>query len=134
MDFLTELFQRWLHWSFCWYQCHITVRFACLNSTVISLVIASVKTYMSSHYLYFLIPSIPTAIPSVYTNDIFLSVFTDRVSDGKIWSVNITIKYQRKISAGVSVCIHQFSGSVGSDLAFPFQNLNINRSYIYLLL
>jgi len=32
----------------------------------------------------FLIPSIPTMIPLVYTDDIFLLVFTDGVRDGKI--------------------------------------------------
>jgi hypothetical protein len=52
---------------------------------------------MSLHCLDFFIPFIPIAIPSIYTDDIFSLVFTDEVSDGrKIWSVNITAKYQRK--------------------------------------
>jgi hypothetical protein len=44
----------------------------------------------------FFIPSIPIVILSVYTDDIFPSVFTDGVSNGKIQSVNITTKYQQK--------------------------------------
>jgi hypothetical protein len=63
-------------------SCHCT--FACLNPTIILLVTAFVKTYTSSHYLDFFIPYIPTIILLVYTNDIFPSVFTDEVSDGKI--------------------------------------------------
>jgi hypothetical protein len=52
---------------------------------------------MSLHCLDFFIPFISIAIPSIYTDDIFSLVFTDEVSDGrKIWSVNITAKYQRK--------------------------------------
>jgi hypothetical protein len=66
------------------YQCHITVWFAFLNPIVILSVTAFVKTYIPSHCLIFFIPSISTAIPSVYTNDIFPLVFTDRVSNEKI--------------------------------------------------
>jgi hypothetical protein len=43
--------------------------------------------------LVFFIPSILTAILLIYTDDIFLSVFTDGVNDEKIWLVNIT-KYK----------------------------------------
>jgi hypothetical protein len=56
----------------------------------------------------FFIPSIPTVIPSIYTDDIFPSVFTNGVSNGKIQSVNITAKYQQKKSTGVFICICQF--------------------------
>jgi len=52
---------------------------------------------MSLHCLDFFIPSIPIAIPSIYTNNIFSLVFTDGVSDRrKIRSVNIIAKYQQK--------------------------------------
>jgi hypothetical protein len=59
----------------------------------------------------FFIHSIPTGIPSVYTDNIFSSVFIDRVSDGQICSVKITAKYRRRKSVSVSICIRQFSGS-----------------------
>ena len=58
--------------------------FPCLNPIVIPLVTTSVKTYTSSYCLFFfLISSILTRIPSVYINDIFLLVNTERVSDEK---------------------------------------------------
>ena len=41
------------------------------------------KTYTSLYCLLFFIPSFPTAILSVYTMRIFLSVFTDGFSDKK---------------------------------------------------
>jgi hypothetical protein len=65
------------------YECHVIVWFSCLNPTVISSVTVSVKTYTSSFCLVVFIPSIPTEIPSVYTDDIFPSVFTDGLSNGK---------------------------------------------------
>ena len=40
------------------------------------------------------IPSIPTTIFSVYIDDIFLLVFINEVSDKKIQSANIIVKYQ----------------------------------------
>ena len=65
---------------------------------------------MSSNYLDFFIPSIPTGILSVYTDNIlFLST---KLAMKKIWSVKITIKYRWKKFIGVSVCIHRFSSSV----------------------
>jgi hypothetical protein len=47
-------------------------------------------------------------ILSVYTDDIFLLVFTDGVNDGKIQSVNITVKYRQKKFVSVFVSIRQF--------------------------
>jgi len=43
----------------------------------------SVKTYTSLYCLVVFILSIPTKIPSVYTDDIFPSVFIDGLSNGK---------------------------------------------------
>jgi hypothetical protein len=40
------------------------------------------------------IPFIPTAILSVYIDDIFLLVFINEISDKKIQSANIIVKYQ----------------------------------------
>ena len=42
------------------------------------------KIYMPSYYLaFFFIPYVPTAIPLVYTDEIFMSVFTDEYMDGE---------------------------------------------------
>jgi hypothetical protein len=38
-------------------------------------------------------------------------LFTNGVSDGKIWSINITAKYRQKKSVSVSICIRQVFGS-----------------------
>ena len=92
-------------------MCHVTVRFAFLNFTVIQFVSPSVYTEVlfSSVYLHtnftvdlilsvkllvkvthhrtflaFFISSFPTAIPLVYTNRMFHSVFTEGYSDGKV--------------------------------------------------
>lgn len=80
--------------KFCRYKRHVTVRFTCLNSIVILSVTVFVTTYKSSNYLDFFISSIPTGIPSVYTDDIFILVDTDEISDEK-YSVS---KNYRKIS------------------------------------
>jgi hypothetical protein len=61
--------------------------------------------------VWFFVPSILIGISLVYTDDIFLSMFTDGVRDEQIWLVNITIKYQPKKFVSVSICIHQFSSS-----------------------
>jgi len=92
-------------------MCHVTVRFAFLNSTVIQFVSPSVyiEILFSSVYLHtnftvelilsvkllvkvthhrtflaFFISSFSTAIPLVYTNRMFHSVFTEGYSDGKV--------------------------------------------------
>lgn len=69
--------------KFCRYKRHVTVRFTCLNSIVILSVTVFVTTYKSSNYLDFFISSIPTGIPSVYTDDIFILVDTNEISDEK---------------------------------------------------
>jgi hypothetical protein len=42
------------------------------------------KSYTSLYYLaFFPIPYVPTAIPLVYTNEVFMLVFTDKYMDGE---------------------------------------------------
>jgi hypothetical protein len=83
MDLPIKLFRLSIRRHLYRYKWHVTVRLVCLNSTVIPSVKASIKTYTLSYCLVFLIPSILTGIPSVYTDDIFPSVFTNRVSTWK---------------------------------------------------
>jgi hypothetical protein len=85
------------HCTVCLFEshCNSVGNYVCKNLHVIAL-------------FGFFIPSIPTVIPSVSTDNIFPSVFTDGVSNGKIQSVNITAKYKQKKSTGVFVCICQF--------------------------
>jgi hypothetical protein len=76
----------------------------CTVSLIMSITMF-VKTYTSSHCLDFFIHFILIVIPSSYTDDILLSIFADRFSDGTIKSVNITVIYRQKKYVGVYVCI-----------------------------
>ena len=71
------------HYTVCLFEsrCNSVDNVVCKNLHVILL------------FGFFFIPSIPTEILSVYTDDIFLSVFTDGVSNGQIQLVKITAKY-----------------------------------------
>jgi hypothetical protein len=88
MDLPMELFCRAFHRSFCQKKCHIAIRFAFLNPTTIPFIILSVytdelfssvylqtnftvntvvgKSYTSSYFFVFFIPSFPIAILSLY--------------------------------------------------------------------
>jgi hypothetical protein len=96
-----------------------------LNPNVFPSVKLSTKTYMSSHnFFFFFVFYIPFGIPSVYTDGLFLSLYTDSFSDGK----NIVSKYHCKIpmkkTFGNFSCIYRISGGGVISKAFKTKLLN----------
>jgi len=119
MELPTECIRRWFHRWFRWWKCHVTVglsRFESLghsigkivwkNSTSPHLCIFPNKLYRSSE------------IRSVYTDGIFSSVYTDRISDRVISSVYTDRFCDGIISIGNSVGFRRFSGSDGTFIRF----------------